>query len=164
MKVRIDKAHPQGWYYTPDSVEASPESARTYIGKTLAEVTAAALAAGHAVNNAGWKKKLISWHFTEHSLDDYPGWETEQLPDARRRTPAFVKLAHVRGKGDVESNTLCNAWDDVATVGFYQRDWTDDGIPFVRAGTTYWSGWWFETFAERDRFLEWLPAGTTVMP
>lgn len=27
--------------------------------------------------------------------------------------------------------------------------------PFVREGETYWSGWWFATIAERDRFVKW---------
>ena len=34
----------------------------------------------------------------------------------------------------------------------------DDGIPFVSKGETYWSGWWFKTVAERDRFVAWCVA------
>lgn len=102
-------------------------------------------------DNAGWLQKMLMWDFNKHALDGYPGWEIE-----RENSPAFVRLSHVRGKGAVESNALCEAWDDVARARFYQRDWTDDGIPFVREGETYRSGWWFQTLAERDRFVEWL--------
>lgn len=95
-----------------------------------------------------WKYPMMEWH--KLSIDGYPGWEKED-----EDVPAFVKLEHTRGKGDVESHVLAVAWDDVAKVHFYQRDWTEDGIPFVSEGSTYWSGWWFQTVEERDRFLEW---------
>ena len=101
-------------------------------------------------DNGGWLKKVLMWDWHTVCLDGYRGWEIE-----RDGCPAFVRLAHVRGSGEVESHVLCKDWDDVAKGRFYQRDWTDDGIPFVRKGDTYWSGWWFETLAERDRFLEW---------
>lgn len=110
-------------------------------------------------DNAGWLKKMLVWDWTDVVLAKYQGWqidmEQKRWPD---RTPAFVKLTHVRrsSRHEVESRVLCVAWDDVAEVRFYQRDWTDDGIPFVRDGDTYWSGWWFQTCTDRDRFLEWL--------
>jgi hypothetical protein len=142
MKVKIDRDR-EGWHFCTASMSSQRFA-------SYPETVRQALSAGHEIDNAGWKHRLLSWNFNMHAIDGYPEWEIE-----RDRSPAFVKLAHVHGKGDVESNTLCNAWDDVAIVGFYQRDWTDDGIPFVRKGDTYWSGWWFATIAERDRFVEW---------
>lgn len=102
--------------------------------------------------NFGWLKKVPThdWHLI--SFDQYPGWELE------KDHPAFAKLTHVRGPDGVESHKLACEWDDIAIGRFYQRDWTDDGIPFVQEGASYWSGWWFETIAERDRFLEWFAA------
>ena len=94
-----------------------------------------------------WKYPMREWHTL--SLEGYHNWEMEG------EAPAFVKLEHTRGPDDVESHTIASNWDDVAQVHFYQRDWTDDGIPFVAEGGTYWSGWWFETIAERDRFVAW---------
>ena len=107
----------------------------------------------------GWKWKYPQMEWYTLSMDGYPGWEIEE-EDA----PAFVKLTHTRGGdgSDIESSELANGWDDIAKGHFYQRDWTDDGIPFVAEGDTYWSGWWFETVAERDRFVEWYLAQKTA--
>jgi len=103
--------------------------------------------------NHGWNKKLSSMDWSEVCLDGYPGWQIEMADG--QKAPAFVKLTHVRGKGTVESNDLATKWDDIASETFYQRDWTDDGIPFVHEHEVYWSGWWFKTIAERDRFVAW---------
>lgn len=144
MKVKIDHDH-RGWHYACDDLKSEPIT-------TYPQTVKCALAAGHEIDNAGWKHRMLSWNFNSHALDGYPGWQIES-----EDSPAFVKLSHVRGEGEVESAKLSTAWDDLATVDFYQRDWTDDGIPFVNKGTTYWSGWWFATIAERDRFLDWYP-------
>lgn len=142
MDVKIDRDR-DGWYFAAGEMTS----------KRLAsypEVVRAAIDAGHTVDNAGWRHRMLMWNFNNHALDGYPGWEIE-----RERSPAFVKLEHVRGVGEVESHALAAAWDDIAEVDFYQRDWTDDGLPMVREGETYWSGWWFATVAERDRFVAW---------
>ena len=65
------------------------------------------------------------------------------------------KFTSTRQAKEVESSALATKWDDIAEEPFYMRDWTDDGIPFVHEGETYWSGWWFKTVAERDRFVAW---------
>lgn len=128
----------------------------TFAFATYYDAKRAATTAGYEIDNAGWKHKFLSWNFSHHAIDGYPSWVLDKpVPPRRDRHPAFVKLTHVRGQGDVESTALANAWDDIAEVDFYQRDWTDDGIPFVNAGDTYWSGWWFATPAERDRFVAW---------
>ena len=103
--------------------------------------------------NGGWRKKLLTMDWHEVSLDGYPGWESESVDGIK--TPPFVKLTHTRQAEEVESSTLATKWDDIAEEPFYMRDWTDDGIPFVSKGETYWSGWWFKTVAERDRFVAW---------
>jgi hypothetical protein len=104
-------------------------------------------------DNLGWKQKLLSVDWHDCCLDGYPGWEMETADG--KSAPAFVKLTHIRATKDVESSTLANKWDDIANEPFYTRDWTDDGIPFVNKGDTYWSGWWFKTVVERDRFVVW---------
>jgi hypothetical protein len=142
MKVKIYRDR-EGWYHA--CADLKSERAATY-----GEAIERAIAAGHDIDNAGWLKRMIMWNFNNHAIDGYPGWEIE-----RDRSPAFAKLTHRRGKGEVESHALAAAWDDIAAEPFYQRDWTDDGIPFVRDDETYWSGWWFKTIAERDRFLVW---------
>jgi len=111
-------------------------------------------------NNGGWRKKLLLMDWHEVCLDGYLGWELETV-DGSAKAPPFIKLTHTRQaagpcwSNEVESSTLANKWDDIAKEPFYTRDWTDDGIPFVRHGGTYWSGWWFKTVAERDRFVAW---------
>lgn len=174
MKVRIDcdkrvkhrgsKEYVGGWYYQESlpneryeeyTEDFPPRSRRV---ATYAEAKAMAIADGHEVNTGGWKRRLLSWNWTSHALDGYPGWERDEDPGNGYQPghPFFVKLTHTRVEGkDVESSVLANAWDDIAEADFYQRDWTDDGIPFVRDGETYWSGWWFATKAERDRFVAW---------
>jgi hypothetical protein len=157
MKVKIDcdkrlkerggTEYEGGWYYE----NAGLKSDRY---QSYSEAMRQARSAGHEVDNAGWKHKLLMWNWHSHAMDGYPGWEQATV-EYDRPCPAFAKLTHKMGKGDPESSKLCNAWDDVAAVGFYQRDWTDDGIPFVNKDEVYWSGWWFETIAERDRFLAW---------
>lgn len=105
---------------------------------------------------ADWLKKEWMWDFHKIALNGYPGWELT------KNHPAWVKLRHIH-KTDKSSWDLCNAWDDVAQVRFYQRDYTSDGIPIVNKGEVYWSSWWFQTLAERDRFLAWAKEqGATV--
>ena len=152
MKVDINWSH-GGWRFSAEGLKSDPSP-------TYYDAIQRANEAGHAIDNGGWKHRLLSWNFNFHALDGYPDWEIEN-PEADKysRHPAFVKLTHVRRRaGDVESSALANAWDDLATADFYQRDWTDDGIPFVDEGETYWSGWWFQTAAERDRFVAWQAA------
>lgn len=148
MKVRIDRRDHEGWRYfsAEDGKMQSPPH------KTYYDAKHAALAAGHEIQAGGWLHRLLMWNFNNHAIDGYPGWEKET-----DRSPAFAKLQHERGnsESDVESHKLAAAWDDVAKVDFYQRDWTDDGLPFVREKEVYWSGWWFATIVERDRFLAW---------
>jgi hypothetical protein len=158
MKVMISR-FPLGWrYYASDSSDLKSDPFATY-----ANATKAAVVAGHEIDTMGWRHKMESWNFTHHALDRYPGWEIEQRsPPASgphgSPAPAFAKLAHTRGVAEAESADLCREWDDIAAADFYQRDWTDDGIPFVNDGETYWSGWWFATLAERDRFISWAKA------
>jgi hypothetical protein len=154
MKVKIDRDR-EGWFYAE-----GPDSPRTYAA-SYPEIKAKVFADGHELDHAGWAHRLLMWNFNSHALDGYPGWEIEA-----DRSPAFVKLTHRRGPGRVESHALAAMWDDVASVDFYQRDWTEDGIPFVRDGETYWSGWWFATIAERNRFLAWHAAtsASTTLP
>jgi hypothetical protein len=165
-KVRIDHGR-DGWHwYTGEGDErmVSVTAFPTYYAAKLA-----AIAAGHTINGAGWKHKLLMWNWHGHALDGYPGWELTRNPGEHADHPAFIKLAHTKGGNQVTSHELASAWDDVAEVDFYQRDWTADGIPFVREGEVYWSGWWFATIAERERFLRWResrcnPAAPTAAP
>lgn len=116
---------------------------------------AAAIAAGHEVDNLGWLHKLTASNFNHHAIDGYPTWDTEQLPGRVRPHAPFVKLDHMH-KLTPSSNDLMRAWDDVAQVDFYTRDWSGTGSIFVSDGDHYTSGWWFATKAERDRFVAWL--------
>jgi hypothetical protein len=152
VRVEIDRDR-DGWHYHCHGLKSSP-------APTYPAIVARAKAEGHEIGNAGWSRRMMSWNFNNHALDGYPGWEIE-----RDRSPAFVKLEHVRRKGvGVESHTLAVAWDDIATADFYQRDWTSDGIPTVSDGAVYWSGWWFATIAERDRFVAWHAARVEAKP
>ena len=143
-KVKIAR-YQDGWrYHTPDM--------RSEQFASYPAVVSAAKSGGHTIDNGGWIHRLLMWNFNSHAVDGYPTWEIET-----DGAPAFVKLAHKRRRdGDaVESHALAVEWDDIAEVDFYQRDWTDDGLPFVKEGATYWSGWWFATIAERNRFVKW---------
>ncbi len=139
MKVKIRRER-DGWQFGEDASRHS----------TYQDAIAAAVAAGHEIDNGGWLKRLLMWNWHGVVIDGFSGWEIE-----RDKAPAYVKLAHKRGSGRVESTALSSLWDDIAEVLFYQRDYTDDGLPTVREGDTYWSGWWFQTIAERDRFIAW---------
>lgn len=143
MKVNIDHAARAGWQFHADGL-------KSVLYDSYPAAKRAAVAAGHEVDNGGWLHRLLMWQFNNHALDGYPEWEIE-----REKSPAFVRLAHKRGPGAVESHALASAWDDVAEVDFYQRDWTSDALPSVAKGDVYWSGWWFATLAERDRFVKW---------
>lgn len=154
MKVRIDRDRDTGWHFGAEGMKSDPFP-------SYPDAKRHALAAGHELDNAGWSHRMLMWNWHQHAMDGYLGWEIENPTEASKydRHPAFVKLTHVHGKKEVESHVLAAAWDDVATVDFYQRDWTDDGLPTVSNGDTYWSGWWFATVAERDRFVEWQRKG-----
>lgn len=153
LKERGGTEYEGGWYYESSGLKSDRYG-------SYGEAVGEAQRAGHEVDNAGWKRKLLMWNWNSHAMDGYPGWEIENAAETDKysRHPAFVKLSHVRGKGEVESTQLCNDWDDIAQGSFYQRDWTDSGIPFVNENEVYWSGWWFETVAERDRFVAWYEA------
>jgi len=130
--------------------------------KSYPETIMEARQAGYEVNNLGWKHRLVSANWYNHTIDGYPGWEL--VPGSK--DPAFVKLSHPTDDPTHDPQGLCNKWDDIATVDFYKRDWTEDGIPLLRKGETYWSGWWFETIAERDQFIAWVmqqPGGHQVV-
>lgn len=163
VKFRGSDEYVGGWFYRErlpddqfdqytDDYPRKSERCATY-----AEARALALRDGHEISNGGWLRRMLSWNFNNHAMDGYPGWEIANPgeQDKYARHPAFVKLEHKRKSGDdVESYKLCQKWDDLAEVDFYQRDWTDSGIPFCADGEVYWSGWWFATFRDRDRFLE----------
>ena len=156
LKVRGGTEYEGGWYYATS--KKGPDGYQVYDMKserfaTYVEAKAGAVAAGHEVDNAGWKHKLLMWNWHSHSLDGYPGWEIAGEEHGRPH-PAYAKLEHVNKKTK-SSDELCNAWDDIAEVDFYQRDYSYDGSVFVCDGDAYGSGWWFATVAERDRFLRW---------
>jgi hypothetical protein len=117
--------------------------------RTYYDVKHLALAAGHEIDSAGWRHKLLMWNWHNHAMDGYPAG----ISNTRSRLRS--SSSHKRGKAKLSLGSCANAWDDIAEVDFYQRDWTDDGIPSVGKGGMYWSGWWFATIAERDRFVAW---------
>jgi hypothetical protein len=96
------------------------------------------------------------WNWHAVSLDGYPGWD---LPDGRH--PAWCRLGHTNKKTK-SSEDLQRAWDDLAKVDFYSRDFSLDGSVFVNEGDRYDSGWWFRTLDERDRFVAWVASSTDV--
>jgi hypothetical protein len=133
----------RGWRYFADGMSSNPQPSYPAIVRS-------ARSAGHTINNLGWKHRMLATSWDNHALDRFPEWELE-LEGA----PAFAKLEHVHREDEIESSKLAEAWDAVAAVDFYKRDWTESGTPTVSKGETYWSGWWFQTVAERDRFLAW---------
>lgn len=167
MKVKIDcdkrlkerggTEYEGGWFYgtlrVDESGRADWDMKSEARFETYAAARAGARVAGYEIDNAGWKKKLLMWNWHSHSLDGYPGWQAEK-EEYGRPVPAYAKLEHINKKTK-SSDDLCNAWDDVAEVDFYQRDYSYDGSVFVGDGDKYGSGWWFATVAERDRFLLW---------
>lgn len=144
VQISRESGRPPRWCYFGDGVPA-------VYSRSYPAITRKAREAGHEIDSLGWKHKLLQLHWNLHTLDGYPEWTIED------GAPPFWRLAHVRGPAGspVESTALCMAWDDVAEVDFYQRDFTEDGIPIVHEGETYWSGWWFQTIGERDRFVAW---------
>jgi hypothetical protein len=171
MKVKIDcdkrlkerggTEYEGGWYYAipkkvdPGEMPAGWDMMSERFG-TYAEAKMGAKTAGHEIDNAGWRRKLLMWNWHSHSLDGYPGWEIENPQESEKysRHPAYAKLEHINKKTK-GSDDLCNAWDNIAEVDFYQRDFSYSGSVFVTDGDAYGSGWWFATIVERDRFVRW---------
>lgn len=168
-KVRIDSDR-DGWFWhfpIPKGQEPRPledKDKSKVRGSTYDEIRNLAVAAGHEIDNAGWKQKLLMWNWHSVGFDRYPGWEIEH------NSPPWCRIEHVnkadawegRKKvsehpGTKSSSDVCNAWDDVAQAQFYTRDISYDGSCSVGNGEAYGSLWWFRTAAERDRFLAWLP-------
>ena len=92
---------------------------------------------------------MWNWHWT--SLDGWPGWDI--VGEGHERHPPFVELT-IRNGEDRPSLDISREWDDLATGLFYNRDWTEDGIPFVRDGEIYRAGFWFEKTSDRDEFVK----------
>src|SRR6478736_2457300 len=95
VKFRGSNEYEGGWYYENSGLKSDRYG-------SYSEAKRQAEAAGHEVDNAGWKHKMLMWNFHSHSMDGYPGWEVESM-EYDRPVPAFTKLAHTRAKGDVES-------------------------------------------------------------
>jgi hypothetical protein len=102
-------------------------------------------------DNGGWIKRLLMWNWHWTSLDGWPGWDVVNAGDAKH--PPYVELRIVKDTGK-SSQMIASEWDDVATGLFYSRDFTDDGLPYVRAGDTYRAGFWFQKTADRDAFIQ----------
>lgn len=159
MKVKIDRDR-DGWFYAAYSDVKKDEhnfpllDMKSSFYKTFYDCKRAALLNSHEISNGGWNHKMLMWNFNGHGIDGFPEWEIE---DHDLRVPAYIKLTHIRRtkETNIESSELCIAWDSIAEVDFYQRDWTSDGIPFVNESEKYYSGWWFQTIKERDRFFKW---------
>lgn len=95
-----------------------------------------------------WLKKIPMWDWHPIQLAGYPGWDRIPGDDE----PPRVDMSCVYGQG-IQSRDLAVAFDDIAEAAFYYRDFTDDGIPFVREGDVYRSAFWFARFADKERFL-----------
>lgn len=98
-----------------------------------------------------WLKMIPMWDWHSVQLADYPGWDR----DPGDKQPPRVDVSCVTGRG-VQSRDLAVAFDDIADSAFYYRDFTDDGIPFVRDGDAYRSSFWFARLADKGRFLRLL--------
>ncbi len=107
-------------------------------------------ACGAVDDNAGWLKRVLMWNWHWIALDGYPGWDL--VGSGSDQHPPFAKLTIRKGSAK-SAREIEIEWDDLATGLFYHRDWTDDGIPFVNDGETYWAGFWFEKTADRDAFV-----------
>lgn len=151
-----------GWFWKTGPRDKLIKDTQRY--PTFEAVIAAGLAAGRKFGNGGWKRKLLSWNWHNVTFDRHPGWEIEC-----DRMPAWCRIEHVNGdtwengkphtdrEPTKSSSDAQNAWDDLAAGWFYSRDISYDGSCSVVNREPYGSLWWFQTLAERDRFLAWLP-------
>ncbi len=98
-----------------------------------------------------WNRKVPMWDWHTLQIHGYPGWELETHSDGEH--PAFFHLSCVVGDGP-QSRELAVEFDDIAQGQFYYRDWTDDGIPFVRDKETYQARFWFQKSSDRERFAK----------
>lgn len=106
--------------------------------------------------NAGWLKRVLMWNWHWIALDGYPEWDL--VESANGRHPPFVELLVVKGR-DRPASEIEIEWDDHATGLFYHRDWTADGIPFVRDGDAYRAGFWFQKAPDAEAFTARYSAG-----
>lgn len=156
-----------GWYWyhprAPRDDRPLTDADKSARARTYDEIIEHAKSAGYTVCNGGWKQKLLTWNWSNLSIDRYPGWAIEE------GAPPWCSIRHVNGDtwkdgkrvsdepATKSSGDVANAWDDVAEVQFYTRDLSYDGSFSVCNGEAYGSLWWFRTVAERERFLAWLP-------
>ena len=108
---------------------------------------------GTTEDSGGWRNKVWMWNWHRISLDGWPGWDLIGVGTDPQPHPPFVRLTIVKGH-DRPSRKIALEWDDLAEGRFYYRDWTQDGLPFVHGGETYFAGFWFQKRTDAVRFAE----------
>lgn len=93
-----------------------------------------------------WNRMIQSSDYYKLSLVGWPGWDKLE-----RDEPPFVMLTHTHGDGK-SSRDLAIEFDDVASMKFWYRDFTDSGIPIVRDGDVYCSMFVFQSIDDMVKF------------
>lgn len=86
------------------------------------------------------------WHLLVSA--GWPGWE--KRPDGM---PHCVVVRWTDEKFPT-SREMAVGFDDYATGQFYYRDYTHDGMPFVRKGENCMSRFWFQRRVDAKAFFE----------
>lgn len=94
-----------------------------------------------------WNKLIPSWLWHQICLDEYPAWEKEEDGNP---ASVFIRVEHPKDKS---SRTIAIEFDDLCHGAFYYRDFTEDGIPFIRDGDVYHARFWFQFKSDADMFL-----------
>ena len=92
---------------------------------------------------------VASWDMDKLSLAIWRGDDTDWDKCREGYPPGvFLELTYKEGE---QSRDLAVWADDTSEGLFHYRDWTNDGIPFLDDGETYWSMF---TFQKRKDALE----------
>lgn len=91
---------------------------------------------------SGWLKNINEMEYVEK----YKSWDKSK--DGKY---ACIIMELIHGV-DKSSHNMASIIDDIAKGNFYYRDWTKDGLPFVKDNEIYWCGFWFQHFEDAKKF------------
>lgn len=101
------------------------------------------------IENWDWKRALPSDIWYDIVLDGFPCFEIDNYT----KEPYYHSFGTKDGE-QKSSRKIAVEFDDVSEGLFYYRDFTDDGIPFVRDGDVYRSCFSFQFKKDYDKFFE----------
>lgn len=102
-----------------------------------------------------WNNKIsridLPYTFVEGQVIIDNSWD--HILKAGQQQWVYVLIEVQNGVGK-SSQQMAIETDDNIQHYFAYRDWTSSGLPFIKKGDKYWSGFWFQKLVDAQRFQQ----------